>query len=108
MSVGESITVSSRNTTAQTVTQTVYTFYEVGSRVDARVTRLQNSDTLMSAWGDEKYQLLHLRDEGSGDQQLTVFYYRASYSLGTQVTKLDNLQAVAERPSTTDLIYDIY
>ena len=62
---------------------------------------------MMSAWGSEKYQLYHMREIIQGGEEIRVYYYRSEVAQARVVTELD-LTQLAEVPSKTNLVYDVY
>lgn len=113
LTVGDSLTMVSKNTTRTDVAQeqTIMTFYRVGDadnmQVKARKNGFQGSHEVLSAWGSEKYQLYHLHEIATGGEEIRVYYYRSEYAAARVVTELD-LTQLAEVPSKTNLFYDVY
>jgi len=82
-SVGDSVSVISRNTTVSGQAASIITFYRVdgGSDVAYRKNGFKDTNEVLSAWGNKDYQLYHTVSVSKDQEEI-----RVSSILGKVVT----------------------
>jgi len=87
------------------------TFYAVSSpsslQVKARKNGFRDSHQVLSAWGSDSYQLYHTVNAQTGQEEITVYYYRSPLAAARLVTPSDFLEEAPKR-TTTKLKYDVF
>ena len=111
MAIGSSISIISKNTTYDHISQTLVTYYQDAAKgtewpnnlsIVRRKHGLSSSQVVESAWGTSLFQLYHTSTPGDDDEEIKVYKYRNNEISNPPVTEI-NLRERSDR-----LTFDVY